>query len=50
MVAHRDGVDVRLMAGEGLFADAVAHIPKLAEKNMNFRYFFSYQTDAISLR
>ena len=32
LVAHRDGVDVRLMAGEGLFADAVAHIPKLTRK------------------
>ena len=27
--AHRDSIDVRLMASEGLFADAVAHIPKL---------------------
>ena len=36
--AHRDSIDVRLMASEGLFADAVAHIPKLTEKNMHFRY------------
>ena len=34
-VAHRDSVDVRLMAGEGLLADGVANIPKL-KKNYDF--------------
>ena len=38
--SHRDSIDVRLMASEGLFADAVAHIPKLTrKKHINFGYF-----------